>query len=66
MHDEAAGRPEHQYMIVIGTKEGLDGDDAVAARLVFDNDRLPPFGLQLFGEQPCATWFVRVWIPSSP
>src|ERR1700738_3314466 len=54
MHDEAAGRPEHQHMLVIGTEEGLDGDDAVAARLVFDNDRLPPFDLQLFGEQPCA------------
>jgi hypothetical protein len=41
-------------MIVVGAEVGLDGDDAVAARLVFDDDRLPPFGLQLFGEQPCA------------
>ena len=39
---------------LVGTEEGLDGDDAVAARLVFDDDRLPPFDLQLFGEQPCA------------
>src|ERR1700738_1115412 len=46
MHDEAAGRPEHQHVIVIGTEEGLDGDDAIAARLVFDDDRLPPFDLQ--------------------
>src|ERR1700730_8380688 len=46
--------PEHQHMIVVGAEVGLDGDDAVAARLVFDDDRLPPFGLQLFGEQPCA------------
>jgi hypothetical protein len=54
MHGEAAGRPEHQHMIVVGAEVGLDGNDAVAARLVFDHDRLAPFGLQLFSEQPCA------------
>ena len=50
MHDESSGWPKHQDMIVVGAEVGLDGNDAVAARLVFDNDRLPPFGLQLFGE----------------
>lgn len=54
MDDEAAGRPEHQNMIVICAEVSLDGNDAVAARLIFDHYRLAPFGLQLFGKQSSA------------
>ena len=38
-------------MVVVRGDKGIDGDDAVAARAVFDNDRLFPALRQPVGEQ---------------
>ena len=41
-------------MIVLGADEGVDGDDAVAAGPVLDDDRLAPFLGQAVGQKPAA------------
>ena len=41
-------------MVVAGAGEGVDGDEAVAARTIFDHDGVAPPGAELFCEQPRA------------
>lgn len=41
-------------MIVVGAEVGLNGNYAVAARLIFNHHGLAPFGLQLFVKQSSA------------
>ena len=48
------GRRQQQDVIVLGADEGVDGDDAVAAGLVLDHDRLAPFLGQPVGQKPPA------------
>ena len=54
MRDERRGRRQQQDVIVLGADEGVDGDDAVAAGPVLDDDRLAPFLGQPVGQKPPA------------
>jgi hypothetical protein len=54
MHREVAARSPQEGVVVIGGEHGLYGDDAVTAGTVVDHDRLAPFLLQLFLDQPRA------------
>jgi hypothetical protein len=51
---EASGGREQQRVIVVGSDEGRDRHEAVAARPVFDDDRLSPARREPLGEQACA------------
>ena len=52
LHDEDAARPEEQRMVVLCRHDGLQRQQAIAARLAVDDDGLAPFLLQLVGDQP--------------
>ncbi len=54
MDDEVAARSPQEGVVVVGGEHGLDRDDAVAAGPVIDHDRLAPFLLEPFLDQPRA------------
>ena len=45
---------KQEHVVVIGADEGLDGDNAVTAGSVLDDDRVVPLALQALGEHACA------------
>ena len=51
MRHERCARRVEQHVIVVGRGEGVDGDQAVAARPVLDHHRLAPLGAEPLGEQ---------------
>ena len=53
MRGERTGGREQQGVDVVRADEGIDGDDAVGARLVLDDHGLAPALCQLIAEQPC-------------
>ncbi len=52
MRGERRSRAEQQDVVVMGADEGVDGDEAVAARAVFHDNRLAPFRGELLSDQP--------------
>jgi hypothetical protein len=51
LHHIGAAGPEEEGMIVLRAHHRADGDETIATGLSFDDHRLAPDGLQLFGEQ---------------
>jgi hypothetical protein len=54
MRGERRRRRKQQHVIIMRGDEGVDGDQAVAAGPVLDDDRLPPFAAEPVGKQPGA------------
>ena len=50
MDHVGAARPKEEHVIVLGVHHGADREEAVTARLAFDDNRLFPDDLQLVGQ----------------